>query len=184
MNLEEFKHFWRDLNETWQKPNNPSLWKHAYQKSFNTLILGHKVDWRSKSVSAHQPRVSVFPNILFLQFSKHKVTNPCKFSNFLSSSWPVEGLCSRIASIHVPPLSSLKQNKTYERGTLHLLGWKEHHKEFESEQSASCTHAVIDTSTHSRAPCQCMTDVYLLYFLGQLEAEHMLWATSISEKPK
>lgn len=142
----------------------------------------------------HISCVSVFPNILFLWFSKHKVTNPCKFSNFLSFSWPVEGLRSRIGSIHAPPLSSLKQNKTYkERGEGRKRG--EHFiysdersitKRFfcASVQSASCTHAVIDTSSHSRAPCQCMTDIYLLYFLGQLEAEHMLWATSISEKPK
>lgn len=161
------------------------------QSCENTHIKSHLIPRFSamKLIDAakafqHISRVSVFPNILFLWFSKHKVTNPCKFSNFLPSPRPVEGLRSRIASIHVPPLSSLKQNKTYkERGEGRKRG--EHFiysdersgtKSFccASVESASCSHAVIDTSTHSRAPCQCMTDVYLLYFLGQLEAEHIL----------
>lgn len=93
------------------------------QSCENTHIKSHLIPRFSamKLIDAakafqHISRVSVFPNILFLWFSKHKVTNPCKFSNFLPSPRPVEGLRSRIASIHVPPLSSLKQNKTYKEG--------------------------------------------------------------------
>lgn len=46
----------------------------------------------------------------------------------------------------------------------------------------ACTGGTEEEKKRENIPHQCMTDVYLLYFLGQ-SVENMHLATSISEKP-
>ncbi len=115
-------------------------------------------------------------------------------------------VCNNDLFIHVPQFSSLKQNKTCTRkkdkemeggegnsSSARMKGETQRVFCCASVESASRTHAVINTwqTKHTQQsqrkrknpPHQRMTDIYHIYFLGQLEVENMQPATSSSEKP-
>lgn len=140
---------------------------------------------------------SKYPFLIVQQ--KQKVSNPCKFSQLhllFCTHWRPE---PRIASIHASQFSLLKQNKTCavkkhkereERKEVNTTSAQmkgEAQRVFVEHRYARSNKTYGKPSMHrrhrkkERIPHQCMTDVYLLYFLGQ-SVENMHLATSISEK--
>lgn len=147
---------------------------------------------------------SLFFKISFSYASASKgVTSLQVFQLSLPPLCPLnEGLEPRIASIHVPWLSSLKKNKTCtrkegqrkrgrKRGEYFLCSDERRYTKSFCCASAESL-AVTNTSTHrqqqvtekERIPHQCMTDIHLFHFLGQLDVENMQLATLTSEKPE